>query len=89
MYYIKRRYPAWFERYNYILEAGFDVGVALSGIIQTLAFDFGSGVSLKWWGNTVSTAGVDFLSYNQKAARLPIPEIGYFGPPPGHYPSTW
>ena len=31
MYHIKRRYPAWWEKYNYLLEAGFDVGVAISG----------------------------------------------------------
>ena len=30
MYYIKRHYAAWWEKYNYLLEAGFDVGVAIS-----------------------------------------------------------
>lgn len=35
MYVIKRRYGAWWQKYNYLLEAGFDVGVAVSGIIQT------------------------------------------------------
>ena len=30
MYYIKRRFPAWWEKYNFLLEAGFDVGVAIS-----------------------------------------------------------
>jgi OPT oligopeptide transporter protein len=88
MYYIKRRYTAWFEKYNYLLEAGFDVGVAISGIIQTLAFAFSTqaGVSLTWWGNTVATAGVDFQSYNQNATLLPIPDVGYFGPSPENYP---
>jgi OPT family small oligopeptide transporter len=88
MYFIKRRYTAWFERYNYLVEAGFDVGVAISGIVQTLAFDFSSsaGVSLKWWGNEVAQAGVDYQSYNQNATLLPIPEVGYFGPSPENYP---
>ena len=86
MYYIKRRYNGWWEKYNYILEAGFDVGVAISGIVQTLALDFGAGVTINWWGNTVSTAGVDYLSYNQNSTLLPIPDVGYFGIPPGKYP---
>lgn len=30
MYYIKRRYQNWWEKYNYLIEAGFDVGVAIS-----------------------------------------------------------
>jgi OPT family small oligopeptide transporter len=91
MYYIKRRYPAWFEKYNYILEAGFDVGVACSGLLQTLAFSFepSGGISLKWWGNEVSKLGADYASYNQKAPLLPVPSVGYFGPAPGHYPSDW
>lgn len=30
MYYIKRRYEGWWQKYNYLIEAGFDVGVAIS-----------------------------------------------------------
>ena len=86
MYYIKRRYPAWWEKYNFLLEAGFDIGVAVSGTIQTLAFAFSGAEFPNWWGNTVSTAGVDYLAYNQKAALLPIPEKGYFGLDPDQYP---
>lgn len=86
MYLIKRRYGPWWEKYNYLLEAGFDVGVAVSGIIQTFALDFADDIALKWWGNTVATAGADYLSYNQKAALYPIPERGYFGLAPSAYP---
>ncbi|ORX37028.1 oligopeptide transporter 2 [Kockovaella imperatae] len=89
MYHIKRRFPAWWEKYNYLLEAGFDVGVAISGIIQTFVFAFTNhqkGITLNWWGNTVGTAGQDFQSYNQTSTLLPIPDVGYFGPAPGDYP---
>lgn len=86
MYWIKRRYNAWWEKYNYILEAGFDVGVAISGIIQTLVLSFAVQVTINWWGNTVATAGVDFKSYNQNATLLPLPESGYFGIAPEDYP---
>lgn len=84
--YIKRNYGPWFEKYNYLLEAGFDVGVAISGIIQTFAFDFGPSVALNWWGNTVSTAGVDYVSYNQNASLYPVPASGYFGLAPKDFP---
>jgi hypothetical protein len=33
MYYIKRRYQNWWEKYNYLIEAGFDVGVAISAYV--------------------------------------------------------
>lgn len=89
MYYIRRHYSAWWEKYNYILEAGFDVGVAVSGTIQTFALDFGHSASINWWGNSVSTAGVDYQSYNQNSTLLPIPDVGYFGLPPDKYPMDW
>lgn len=85
MYYVKRRYSAWWEKYNYLIEAGFGVGVALSAIIQTFAFDF-TGKSIDWWGNSVMISGVDYQSYNQNATLLPLPESGYFGPDPEQYP---
>jgi len=34
MYYIKRRYQNWWEKYNYLIEAGFDVGVAISACVD-------------------------------------------------------
>ena len=86
MHHIKRRYGAWWEKYNYLLEAGFDVGVAISGIVQTFALSFDNTVTLNWWGNTVATAGVDFASYNQQAPLLPVPEQGFFGLAPEQYP---
>lgn len=84
MYYLKRNYSACWSKYNYLLEAEFDV--AVSAIIQTFALDFRGSFSLKWWGNTVATAGVDYQSYNQKAPLKPIPAVGYFGLKLGTYP---
>jgi hypothetical protein len=86
MYYIKLNYEPWFEKSNYILEVGFDVGVAISGIIQTFVFDFGPSVALNWWGNMVSTADVDYVSYNLNASFYPIPASGYFGLAPADFP---
>ena len=89
MNYLRHHYSAWWQKYNYLLEAGFDLGVAISGIIQTLIFAFGNnekGISIPWWGNTISISGVDFQSYIQNATLLPMPEIGYFGLAPDQYP---
>lgn len=85
MIYVKRRYTAWWQKYNYLIEAGFDIGVAVSAIIQTFALDWNP-VSINWWGNTISTAGIDYVSYNQNGGLLPLPKVGYFGPAPGHNP---
>lgn len=88
MHHIKRRYySACWGRYNCLLETGFDVGVAISGIIQTFAFDFATkSVNLNWRGNTVATAGVDFQQYNRLALLYLLPGEGYFGLPPSKYP---
>jgi hypothetical protein len=80
-----RRYTAWWQKYNYLIEAGFDIGVAVSAIVQTFALNW-SNIDLKWWGNTVSTAGIDYVNYNQNGGLLPIPKVGYFGPAPGQNP---
>ena len=88
MWHIKRRYSAWWEKYNYILKAGFDVGVAVSGVVQTLAFSFGtSHIAINWWGNAVSTAGVDYQAYQNKAALLEAPKGEHFGLKPDQYPT--
>ena len=91
MYHIKRRYPAWWEKYNYLLQMSFDVGVALSGLVQTLASKFGPRPisAPNWWGNNVSTAGIDYTIYNSQASLKKVPKGGYFGLAPDQYPSPF
>ncbi|KAK9352983.1 oligopeptide transporter [Lipomyces doorenjongii] len=74
MYFIRRRYLGWWEKYNYVLSSAMDAGVAFSAIIIFFAVDYHP-KKLSWWGNTVSYAGIDG-----------VPEVGYFGPKPGEYP---
>ncbi|ORX38167.1 OPT oligopeptide transporter protein-domain-containing protein [Kockovaella imperatae] len=90
-YYLKRRYTAWWQKYAYLLFAGINVGVAISGLIGTLVFSFGAGkgVSFKWRGNTISQAGDDWKLYNSEVAYLPLPEKGYFGLDRNQYPENW
>lgn len=78
MYHIRKRYTAWFEKYNYILSAGLTAGIAFTSLIMMST----QNTSLTWWGTTVSSAGDDGSSLG----LLPIPERGYFGPEKGHFP---
>ncbi|KAK9258909.1 OPT oligopeptide transporter protein-domain-containing protein [Lipomyces tetrasporus] len=83
MYFIRRRYLAWWEKYNYVLSSALDTGVAFSAIIIFFAVNYHP-KKLNWWGNTVSYAGVDGGVGQQ--VLLAVPEVGYFGPESGHYP---
>ncbi|KAK9476496.1 OPT oligopeptide transporter protein-domain-containing protein [Lipomyces japonicus] len=58
MYYIRRRYLAWWTKFNYVLSSALTAGVAFSGILIFLALQYHP-KKLKWWGNDVSSAGVD------------------------------
>ncbi|KAK9328603.1 OPT oligopeptide transporter protein-domain-containing protein [Lipomyces starkeyi] len=83
MYYIRRRYLSWWEKYNYVLSAGLTAGVAFAAIIIFFAVQYRD-KSINWWGNTVVSAGIDGGKGQQ--TRLPLPEKGYFGLDPGTYP---
>jgi len=90
-YYLKRRYTAWWSKYAYLIFAGLNVGVAISGLIVTLVFSFGAGkhTTFSWWGNNVAQRGVDYQLYNNNASLLPLPGNGYFGLSPEQYPLDW
>ncbi|KAK9452720.1 OPT oligopeptide transporter protein-domain-containing protein, partial [Dipodascopsis uninucleata] len=75
MYYIRRRYLAWWTKYTYILTSGLTAGVAFAAIVIFAALQYQQ-VKLTWWGSTVSQSGVDG-SANGRLRE--IPESGYFG----------
>lgn len=81
MYYIRKHYTAWFEKYTYVLSSGLSAGVAFSAIIIFFAVQY-KPKDLEWWGNTVSSAGIDGNAVPLKS----LPAKGFFGPPPGSYP---
>ena len=84
-YVIRRRHFSWWTKYNYILSAGLDSGVAISVIIIFFTLQYpkggtiGANTIMTWWGNVVGANTADGMS----AALLPIPESGTFGP------TTW
>lgn len=85
MYWLPRRGPshlAWWEKYTYVLSAALGAGVAICALIMFFAVDYHP-KPLSWWGNTVSSAGLD----GSTTGLLPMPARGYFGPEKGHFPS--
>ncbi|KAI9728056.1 MAG: hypothetical protein M1834_007870 [Cirrosporium novae-zelandiae] len=74
-YWIKKRWRAWWSKYNYVLAAALDTGLALSGLVIFLCVSYPGGSMPDWWGNTVWQNTADGNSVAWKA----IPENGTFG----------
>ncbi|KAH8805429.1 sexual differentiation process protein [Xylogone sp. PMI_703] len=79
-YFIKRRKPAWWNKYNYVLSAALDSGVAVATVIIYFCIILPGG-TLNWWGNSVYLNTADGKGTPWKA----LPERGYFGPPKGSW----
>ncbi|KAG2148954.1 OPT oligopeptide transporter [Suillus clintonianus] len=70
-YVIRRRHFSWWTKYNYVLAAGLDSGLAISIVLIFFCLQFpqngtiGANTVAKWWGNTVflNTADANALSY--------------------------
>ncbi|KAI0779970.1 OPT oligopeptide transporter [Fomes fomentarius] len=84
-YVIRRRNFSWWTKYNYVLSAALDSGVAISAILIFFCLqypmngDIGKFTIQTWWGNTVSFNNAD-------GAGAPLRNLapgGFFGP------STW
>jgi OPT family small oligopeptide transporter len=58
--YIKSKYKAWWLKYNYIVSAGLDTGLALSTIVIFLALSLSQAVPPQWWGNVGAFNTLDF-----------------------------
>lgn len=49
---IRKRWPLWFSKYNFVMGAGVEAGVAISVVIIFLCVQYPGG-KLTWWGNSV------------------------------------
>ncbi|KAI0089580.1 small oligopeptide transporter [Irpex rosettiformis] len=84
-YIIRRRHFSWWTKYNYVLSAGLDSGLAISTILIFFALEFpkngtiGLNTLQTWWGNTVFTQTADWAA----AALWAPPANKTFGP------TTW
>lgn len=77
-HFIKNRWHAWWRKYNYVLSAGLDSGVALASVAIFLCVTYPGG-KVDWWGNRVWK---NTLDYNQTRFYTLAPGET-FGP------STW
>ncbi|KAK9460478.1 OPT oligopeptide transporter protein-domain-containing protein [Lipomyces oligophaga] len=73
MWYVRRRFLAWWSKYNYIISSGLTAGTAFSGILIFLALQYHPKM-LSWWGNNVASAGIDGAA---AVGRLDIPTEGF------------
>ncbi|KAH8101599.1 OPT oligopeptide transporter [Cristinia sonorae] len=66
-YVIRRRSFSWWAKYNYVLSAALDAGVAISAIIIFFCLQYPRGGTIGennlsvWWGNTVFVNNADAL----------------------------
>ncbi|TDL22377.1 small oligopeptide transporter [Rickenella mellea] len=77
-YVIRRRHFSWWSKYNYVLSAALDSGVAIGVLIVYFALEFprngtiGQQTIGKWWGNSVHKKTADWVA-------LPLKQV-----PPGN-----
>ncbi|EKM56748.1 uncharacterized protein PHACADRAFT_254040 [Phanerochaete carnosa HHB-10118-sp] len=85
-YVVRRRNFSWWTKYNYVLSAGLDSGLAISTIIIFFCLQFpkdgtiGANSIQTWWGNTV---------YQNTADWAGTPLLTPDGPNGTFGPATW
>lgn len=52
LFFIQRYWPRWFNRYNFVMGAGVETGVAIAVVVIFLCVSYPGG-KLNWWGNSV------------------------------------
>ncbi|EON96067.1 putative small oligopeptide opt family protein [Phaeoacremonium minimum UCRPA7] len=57
---IKRRFRDWWTKYNYLLSAALDSGLAITTFLVFFCLTY-PGVELNWWGNTIAYTTADGL----------------------------
>ncbi|CAK7241929.1 MAG: hypothetical protein STHCBS139747_003402 [Sporothrix thermara] len=57
---IKRRYRAWWAKYNYLLSAAMDSALAITTFLVFFCLTY-PGVVLNWWGNNIAYITADGL----------------------------
>jgi hypothetical protein len=66
-FYVRRRYPGWFLKYNYILSAAISGGTELLVFVTTFAVQGASGKAVPfppYWGNNFQTGNFDYCASN-------------------------
>ncbi|KAJ7632953.1 OPT oligopeptide transporter [Roridomyces roridus] len=79
-YCIRKRAFAWWKRYNYLLSAGLDTGVAFATILIFFTLSY-RGINFAWWGNRVNSTTLDGKSVPWKT----VSKGEHFGPGAGEF----
>lgn len=58
-WWVFRKWPAWWSKYNYVLYAALTTGYGFAAIIVFFATGYNHIASVSWWGNNVPFAGMD------------------------------
>lgn len=77
-WYLRTRAFGWWQRYNFLLSAALDGGLAFASFLLFFCFKY-PGVTLNWWGNNVESNTADYLS----TPLMTVKEGEIIGP------STW
>lgn len=82
-FYMRRyKFRLW-QKYNYVLSAGFSSGLVISSIIIFFSVQYKE-KDLSWWGNNVINAGIDAAGPAKR--NVSATPRGFFGPDFGHFP---
>ncbi|KAI3404173.2 hypothetical protein KGF56_003073 [Candida oxycetoniae] len=84
MWYLKNRYLAWWQKYNFVLSGAMDAGVAFSAIMIFFAVQYKE-KNIDWWGNSVVWRGIEGRGGQSRLNATSAPG-GYFGLRPEQYP---
>jgi hypothetical protein len=79
--YIKRRYLAWWSKYNYITTTAFTSAIAICAIVIFFALQY-NGVEVDWIGNSKPFGD---NCDNNACPLLVLPEDAHFGPGVGEF----
>lgn len=79
--FVKKRYLAFWSKYNYVTSAAFGCGIAVSGVVTFFAVQLW-GFQVNWWGNDVLNTGCDAEG---TCTLLNLTDSEYFGPRLGEF----
>lgn len=82
MYYIKKHYLLWWEKYNYILTSALLAGVAFSALVMFFMLLS----PLHWWGNEIDNMGIEGRKVENTWLKAADAEGGYVGLRKGSFP---
>lgn len=85
MYYAKKNYLLWWEKYNYILTSALLAGVAFSALLMFFTVQYNPH-ELHWWGNEISRKGIEGGKFSDTWLKVENAPEGYIGLRKGHFP---